>query len=437
METVIRFRKCGTRRGKSMKKLTVLILALVLTANTAAALADPVVIDGLSPRNIKVHKAGLNPPAEEMIAMGISPTTGRNLKEITCPEGFAGTAVTGTYQPVMVQTSNTMNGIGFLSNGKLYAVAPVNGSYADVVYEASQAKGGGETRMSFVYSDTVPDYVGFLRSTRLTHVRLRQEWNCAFCTSGYSSADVPAEWRKMNVMNPAYATDDNPGIVYVGDAGINKPWRKYVRRLKGFKRPNNELFELAKIVNEVIPSDHVPANHTWKFTDERPAGGDPAEIVWVTFGSKYETDSRLEYDEQGNTYTRYVAVSNHQDMPYRESVLVEPKNVNERKNGKLSLETRVKGREPGEVITFSNVIVQGINMRWRKGRSRPDPVLTGTGNADYFMGGKHIAGVWERENDNSRTVFYGPDGEEIELQRGRTLIILMGYNDSGSQVSYE
>ena len=88
------------------------------------------------------------------------------------------------------------------------------------------------------------------------------------------------------------------------------------------------------------------------------------------------------------------------------------------------------------MITFSNVIVQGITMHW-KGSSRPDPVLTGTGNADYFMGGRHIAGVWEREDYNSRTIFYGPDGNEIELQRGRTLIILMAYNNKGSQVSYE
>ena len=72
-----------------MKKLTVLILALILAVNAGAALAEPTVIDGLSPRNIKVHKAGLNPPADEMIAQGISPTTGRKLKEITCPEGFA------------------------------------------------------------------------------------------------------------------------------------------------------------------------------------------------------------------------------------------------------------------------------------------------------------------------------------------------------------
>ena len=34
-------------------------------------------------------------------------------------------------------------------------------------------------------------------------------------------------------------------------------------------------------------------------------------------------------------------------------------------------------------------------------------------------------------------VFYGEDGKEIELQRGRTLIILMGYNDPNAEVRYE
>ena len=419
-----------------MKRPVILILVLTLILNITAALADPTVIDGLSPRMIEIHKADLNPSADEMIAQGISPTTGRKLEYITCPEGFAGTAVTGIYQPMMVQISNEKNGIGLTEDGKLYAVAPVNGSYADVVYEACQGYGGSETRMSMVFSDTIPDYVGFLRSTRLTHVRLRQEWDCVFCTSGYSNADVPQEWRAMGVMNPANGTKEKPGIVYVGDVGTNKPWKIFVRRLNGIKTVNNELFELAKILNDVVPKDHVPANHTWKFTDEKPVEGDPADIIYVTFGHKYNTDSRLEYDEEENIYIRYIAVEHNPDQPYRESVLLEPEDTNEKRNGKLSYRTKARDRVPGNTITFSNVIVQGINMNW-KGGSRPDPTLVGTGNADYFMGGKHIAGVWEREDVNSRTVYYGPDGEEIELQRGRTLIILMGYNNKPSQVSYE
>lgn len=420
-----------------MKKLATLALALVLVLSMAAALADPVEIDGLTPREIEIHKAGLNPSAEEMIAQGISPTTGRKLAYIQCPDGFSGTVVTGVYQPIMVQISNANNGVGLMENGEPYAVAPVNGSYADVVYEACQVMGGSETRMTMIFSDTVPDYVGFLRSTRLTHVRLRQEWDCVFCTSGYSNADVPNEWRAMGVKNPANRTEKDPGIVYVGDVGLGKPWKKYVRRLKGIKDANSELFEMAKILTDVVPRDHVPANHTWKFTDEKPSGGDSAEIIYVTFGQRYNTDSRLEYDEEDNVYIRYVEMAKTGDLPYRESVLINPENVDEKnKKGTLSLRVKTDGRVPGNTITFSNVIVQSVTMKW-KGSNRPDPVLIGTGNADYFMGGKHYAGVWEREDYNSRTVFYGPDGEEIELQRGRTLIILMGYNNKSCAVSYE
>lgn len=422
--------------GNQMKKLMALALALILALGTGAALADTTAVDGLAQRKIEIHKAEPNPSADEMIAQGISPTTGRKLERISYPEGFSGTAVTKKYQPVMVQISNDRNGVGFTEDGKPYAVAPVNGSYADIVYEACQVMGGGETRMSMIFSDTVPDYVGFLRSTRLTHVRIRQEWDCVFCTSGYSKADVPQEWKKMGVKTPLNAGKKDKLLVYLGDVGNNKPWKKYVRRLKGIKDYNNELFELARILDEIVPQDHVPANHTWKFTDEKNYDGDEADIIYVTFGNEYKTDSRLEYDEDDNVYIRYVAVKNQPDKEYRESVLIDPKDVDEKKNGLLSYRVEAKERVPGNTITFSNVIIQGITMHW-KGSTRPDPVLTGTGNADYFICGKHIAGVWEREDYNSRTVFYDQNGEEIKLQRGRTLIILMGYNNKSSKVAYE
>ena len=135
-----------------MKKLLSLILTAVLLCSISAAMADPTSIDGLSDRKIKIHSAGLNPSAEEMIAMDISPTTGRKLSGIQGPESFAGAAVTGKYTPFMVQISNANNGVGTVAGG-LYAPAPVNGSYADVVYEACQRKGGAETRMSMIFSD--------------------------------------------------------------------------------------------------------------------------------------------------------------------------------------------------------------------------------------------------------------------------------------------
>ena len=159
-----------------MKKLASIFLALFLILGTTSAMADPKEIDGLTPRNITINPAGLNPSAEEMIAQGISPTTGRKLSSIKCPDTFAGAAVDGQYRPFMVQISNANNGVGTVKGG-LYAPAPVNGSYADVVYEACQRQGGAETRMSMIFSDTIPDYVGYIRSTRATHPRIRQGWN--------------------------------------------------------------------------------------------------------------------------------------------------------------------------------------------------------------------------------------------------------------------
>ena len=83
----------------------------------------------------------------------------------------------------------------------------------------------------------------------------------------------------------------------------------------------------------------------------------------------------------------------------------------------------------GNPITFSNVIIQSVNIDWSRGAEVPVITETGTGNADIFMGGKHYAGVWQRKDDNSRTVYYDENGEELKLQRGRTLIILIDYTE--------
>ena len=345
-----------------MKKLLSLVMAIALILSMSAASADPISVDGLAKRNIKINEAGLNPSADEMIAQMISPTTGRKLDAIEYPDGFVGTAVTGVYQPILVQISNAGGGVNADSKGRP-TTAPINAQYADVVYEACQANssnGGTLTRFSMLFSDTVPDYVGFVRSTRSTHPRIRQEWDCAFVTSGYSSADVPQEWKNFGVMNPQSATPDNPGLVYVQN--YPKVWAKYMYHCTNIYDANDHVYQLANIVQNVIPKDHVPANHTFKFTDEVPAGGDSGEIVYITFGGGTKTDSRS-------------------------------KNV----NGSRVVMVEPDDRVYGDLVTFTNVIVQGITMNWR-GSERPDPELTGTGNADYFIGGKHYTGVWQRKD---------------------------------------
>ena len=422
-----------------MKKLICLVLSLALIFGTVAASADAIEINGSEKRNIKIKEAGLNPSADEMIDQNISPTTGRQLDTLDIPDGFVGTARTLTYQPIMVQISNAGGGVNIDSKGRP-ATAPVNLHYADVVYEACQANsntGGSLTRFSAVFSDLVPDYVGFVRSTRATHPRIRQEWDCAFVTSGYNTSvtDVSGQWSKFKVKNPYSATEEDPGLIYVQNFS-SKPWVKYMFHCTGISDANDHVYQLANIVQNIIPKDHVPANHTYKFTDELPEGGDSGEIVYVTFGGGKKTDSRLEYNEETKEYYRYVPLSGTEDFLYRSQVLVNAKISKVNVNGARVSMVNPDNRIYGEPITFTNIIIQGIKMGWYGGE-RPNPTLTGTGIADYFMGGKHYRGVWQRNDMNDRTVFYGEDGKEISLLRGKTLIVLMDYNSKGRNVKYE
>ena len=415
-----------------LKKLISLVLAAVLLFAVTAAAAETKEVSFSGARDIQIKEAGLNPPADEMIAQGISPTTGRKLESIEVPEGFVGTAFTGIYQPIMVQISNAGGGVNTNKKGEP-ATAPINAKYADVVYEACQANANGGlgslTRFTMVFSDVIPDIVGFVRSTRLTHVRLRQEWDCAFCTSGWSNADVKPEWKKMGVRNPEGAKPDDPGLVYNG--GWPKVWAKYVYRLYPAGDANIELFELANIAQNIIPKDHVPANHTWKFTEELPAGGDDARTIDVKFGGGTKTDSHLEYDESTNTYLRYVPVDGTM-TPFREQHL---SGTHYRNKGDTTM-IDADRKDFGDTLSFTNVIIQQIHMSYR-GAERPDPTLKGSGKADFFIGGKHFEGLWDRKDYNARTVFYGPDGNEMELMPGKTLIILMENNYDGRSVKYE
>ena len=399
-----------------MKKLICLLLSLVLLASAASALAETT-IDPNASRSVSFSPAGANTaPA------GTSPTTGRNLVEegIEAPDGFVGMAVTGRYMPVIVQIDNSFGGLDARKkydasnpeDGK--CVAPWCGSYADVVYESPLYK-KGDTRMSFLFNDLVPEYVAPIRSARLQHVWLREEWDSAFVHAGgqkYSGTSVYDEMTKLGVTKK--------GISFDGTSG-GKAWNKYIYRTEKLTTPHNSYVMLAGLMTQVVPGDYVPAtNHTWLFTDEVPEGGDEAEIINVTWGQQ-EYSSYLEYDEEENTYYRYMLLKPSKPSLYDE-VNPMPNKTDE-----------IIHNNP---ITFNNVIVQFVKIEWPRSNA-PKPTVTGTGNAEYFMGGKHYSGVWNRETLQDRTVFYGMDGQEIQLQRGHTLIIMMDYETEGRSVSYE
>lgn len=392
-----------------MKKILGLILAVCLLLSTAAA---ETYVDPAADRGITINPAGTN-----TVPDGISPTTGRSLADITIPDNALGYAVTGRYMPMLVQIDNTGGGVNASTAGMR---APWGLQYSDVIYEAPLYK-SGDTRLTALFSDVIPDSVGPIRSARVFHAWLREEWDCGFVHYGQQ------EYEKTNVKEQFRLTGAaSKGVLFNGIVGENKIEKTYfydrtdaasiAKSLSSatvfpLKDPDNMGANVA-MLSTLIPEGFVAANHTWKFADSLPTEGDTATTIHVTWGSSHsEYNSDIEWDANDQCYYRWM--------------LIDPQG-----NEYVDFDT-------GVPITFNNIIVQFTEIEYPDSVFAPKPTVLGTGNADYFMGGKHIAGVWNREELSSRTVFYGPDGNEISLQPGRTLIIVMDYTSTYRGISFE
>ncbi len=377
-----------------MRKLLVLLLVLLMTP---CALAETV-LDPLADREIAIIPAGENETPD-----GVSPTTGRVLGRIIAPAGSEGLAVSGRYLPMLVQIGN--------DNGGVDDRAPWGITYADILYEMPLTR-NHETRITAVFSDVIPDSVGFVRSARIGHVWLREEWDGGFLYYGQQEvegSDVPGELHRLGA--------DAKGLTFPGTAGGTR-FKKYYTARKRLKSPYN-MDANAAAMSRLIPEEHAAPNHAFRFTDEAPEG-DEAKYVYVNWGSLAGAyNSRLVYRADWGGYIRSVG-------------------------GDKSAWYADRDDDAG-AIAFQNVIVQFTRVTYNHNKkAEPIAWVIGEdgaaicGNADYFMGGVHISGVWQRDAMTSRTVFYGPDGEEIALQRGRTLIIIFPDDgDAGKQISYE
>ncbi len=410
-----------------MKRLMSLLLCLMMVWSMTAALAET--LNPTENRGIDIEDAEPN----EWEDMRVSPTTGRVLSQVreSAPaDGFGGLAITGRYMPLLVQIDNAEGGIGYDKDGKWTGKrAPWGAQYTDVIYETPLYK-QGDTRLTFLFSDLIPDSVGPLRSARLFHAWLREEWDCGFIFYGqqeYTETNVPAVFKSTGADKKGYVYDENgeavegAGVLFLGTVGISKPWKQYFGVYEKIKlqKPHDKTVNAAAVAS-LIHEDFEAANHTWLFTDGEPDWDDDAEEIYVNWaaGKLSYYNSYLEYDEDEGVYYRYMT-----DM------------VNENKDWEYKT-LAIKNKLEEESIPFANIIVQFTQMDWVR-TDAPKPTVLGTGNADYFQKGKHMAGVWKRKELSDRTVFYDENGEELRLQRGRTLIIVMDYETDHRSVSYE
>lgn len=378
-----------------MKKRLLLLMMTLLLLTSAVA---ETVLDPQEERQITLMDVGLN-EAEE----GVSPTTGRKLSSLLVPSEYAGLAATGRYLPMLVQIGNDGGGVG---NRQPWGV-----SYADVFYETPLTR-SHETRMTVVFSDLIPDSVGFVRSARVGHLWLREEWDGGFVYYGQQEVEGSDVKQEIKTLGAKLK-----GVLFGGTAGGTN-YKRYFTSRAGAKSPYDVDANVAAM-SRLVPEDHVAANHTFLFTDEEPEGDD-GKRVYISWGESSKLyNSRLIYRKEWNGYLRYMGTEQTAWYADRDS--------------------------DDSAIAFQNVIVQFTKVDYNH-NNKNEPLVyvigengeAAEGNADFFMAGKHISGYWKRESMNSRTVYYTSDGQELALQRGKTLIVIFPDDPAeGRSVSYE
>ena len=387
-----------------MKKTISLILAAMILFSSAGALAYTPeslsnVIDSGSDRGITPSAPGAdgNYPLNPVIP-GESGTTG-----LPCDE---------PYIPILVNIDN------LIGHHLQWGI-----SKADIIYEMP-ISAYTNTRLVALFTHDYPTEAGPVRSARVHQADLRQEWDAAWCFYGAQTT----EGSNVNSLLSKYGLGRRDGTIIYNGAD-EKKWTKAYTRVNYIVAPHNVSVDLSFIAALAAESGHVFVQRPFLFTDEKPDAGDDATKVNVIFNY---------FDKEGNVNTApHIADNNNStgsencDAYYTydaETNKYMRWNPNKGNYADLS--------DPDTQLGYENLIFQWTTLSWFDGNTqRPNlPDIVGSGNADFFMGGKHISGYWVRTGINERTVFFDADGNEIKLQRGKTWITIHNYRTG---VSFE
>ena len=253
---------------------------------------------------------------------------------------------------------------------------------ADIVYEV-EIYDGGYTRYTAVFNDTIPEKIEAIRSARIVHADICNEYQGAFIHYGgqrYPGSDVYHTFTILEGFGPRY-----DGIK--GD-------RDFYRD-KNRKAPNNVICNLRNIYDRTDWSTvtcRSPLRFAGKF--RVPDQGEAVTKFRVPYKKSYVPG--YEWDDALKKYRRL-----YNDKPY------------------------VDG-ETGEQVLVDNVIVQHVEYSWFEGNSdRPKVKLRGENKCDYFIGGKHFTGTWKRSKISKNTVYYDDDGKKVKLNPGTTFIQIL------------
>ncbi|MBR4710734.1 MAG: DUF3048 domain-containing protein [Clostridia bacterium] len=273
---------------------------------------------------------------------------------------------------------------------------------ADWLFQVPNA-GVGSTKLMALYTETYPEQAGGVRSARASMLPVAYAFDAAFAYAGIA----PVEGKNVNVdtINRKYGYKK-------GEKSFNliADQSAFRSRFKDVYEPHNLSCHIAQLHQHLIDTGVSFTKRPFRFADAPRTDGAAASVVRIV--------------HRGDTTDKPVNPSSTATFTYSEALGGYTRAYSEGED---------VDRYTGEAPVFANLIVLRVKFRWQKGYVYLDDHMTGTGVIEIFQNGRYVRGAWKREGVMDRLILIGPDGTELELQRGKTFMVVT--NDA-TGVSY-
>lgn len=269
---------------------------------------------------------------------------------------------------------------------------------AEIVYEAIAE--GGISRFMAVYQTSKPNYLGPLRSARLTFVHLAKQYNCTYIHVGGADNAI------REIRNGGYREMD-------GDVQMNKYASRKIS--PGRYAPHN-------VYTRFVWIDQFNFNKGWTTSAFTPfARIQPDTVNEISVRDATKINIKLSGDNSYNPHFDYDAATN----TYLRS----------HQRGGAHLDKEENGQK--FQIAPTVVIAMRVHVIPRQGdvNGYKDHVTYGEGEAFVFQDGTVTAATWRRNSPADPLKFYNSNNEEILLNRGQTWIT--AYPDTIGAVTWE
>lgn len=282
--------------------------------------------------------------------------------------------------------------VAIMVDNEKRALAHYGTAEADVVYEMMNSTANGRiTRLMCLYKDWANlGQTGSIRSVRTTNIILADEYNAVLIHDGGPFYIKP-------YFAQPYAAHISGGFTRVKN-GKPTEFTEYVLGPELVKR-----FASAKIPTTYTQAPERGSHFVFAGAEVELGGGQVANNVEL--GAVFpHNQSRLQFNAGTRTYDYYEYGAIHADA------------------------------EDGQVMTFKNVILQNVSFNQLDKNGYLTYNVIGSGSGFYITNGKAVPITWSKGSETGMTHFYGADGNEISINRGKTYIGLVPSDTWGSVV---